>query len=103
MTGPTYPRPPRFSSAIGAFDIGFSPIGIRGGFDWWQTVISQYANSPRMMQLLADFYDYIDPVYLDDQFFDLVWNVDTAIGYGLDIWGRIVGVSRVIQVVNDSV
>ena len=28
----------------------------------------------------------------------MVWNVDTAEGFGLDIWGRIVGVSRALFV-----
>jgi hypothetical protein len=28
----------------------------------------------------------------------MVWNVETAQGYGLDVWGRIVGVQRVLDV-----
>jgi len=40
---------------------------------------------------------YIDPTANIQAFFDLVWNVDTAVGYGLDVWGRIVGVGRVLQ------
>ncbi|TIR44152.1 MAG: DUF2612 domain-containing protein, partial [Mesorhizobium sp.] len=27
-----------------------------------------------------------------------IWDVDTAQGYGLDVWGRIVGVNRILQV-----
>jgi len=27
-----------------------------------------------------------------------IWNIQTARGVGLDIWGRIVGVTRVLQV-----
>ena len=30
----------------------------------------------------------------------MIWNVDTAQGYGLDVWGRIVGVSRTLNVVS---
>jgi len=30
--------------------------------------------------------------------FDLIWNVDSAEGVGLDVWGRIVGVNRVLTV-----
>ena len=40
---------------------------------------------------------YVDQTYNMDEFFDTIWNVDTAIGYGLDVWGRIVGVNRVLQ------
>lgn len=60
-----------------------------------QTVISQYANSPIMLAILQSFDDAVSPDF--DAFYDLVFNVFTAEGYGLDVWGRIVGVSRVVQ------
>lgn len=63
-----------------------------------QTVISQYANSPTLLQLIESFNGYIDPSSNIDSFYNLLWNVDTAVGYGLDTWGRIVGVQRVLQV-----
>lgn len=66
-------------------------------FDWTVTVISQYANSPIILQILSNMSDYIDPSANVDTFFGLVFNVDTAQGYGLDVWGRIVGVSRVLR------
>lgn len=58
------------------------------------TIISQYANSPTITQLVRNFDEYVDPRADIDQFFDYVFNVMTAQGFGLDIWGRIVGVSR---------
>jgi hypothetical protein len=64
----------------------------------WETVISQYANSPVITGLLTTFAAYIDQTKNLDDFFDLIWNVDTAQGYGLDVWGRIVGVNRVLQI-----
>lgn len=67
------------------------------GFDMFATVISQYANSPIILQLVANAGDYIDPTVNFDAFYTYIWNVDTAIGYGLDVLGRIVGVSRVIE------
>jgi hypothetical protein len=67
-------------------------------FPWITTVLSQYANSPTIMQLLSNYAAYIDPATNINSFFDLVWNVDTAEGYGLDVWGRIVGVSRVLHI-----
>src|SRR5579871_5512746 len=99
MTGPAYPPAPGpGSNAIGSFEIGVSPVGTIPAFDYLQTIISQYANSPILTQLIANFDQYIDPTKNLDAFFDLIWNVDTAQGYGLDVWGRIVGVTRVLQV-----
>ena len=63
-----------------------------------ETIISQFGNSPRIIQLITNFNGYIDPSTQIDAFYDMLWNVDTAVGYGLDVWGRIVGVSRVLQV-----
>lgn len=59
-----------------------------------QTILSQYANSPTLCALIQNMNQYIDPSADLDSFYDLVWNVDTAQGFGLDIWGRIVNVSR---------
>lgn len=89
---------PFANNEIGSFEIGVSPIGRIPNFDWWQTVISQYANSTRFITLLENFNSYIDQTVNLDNFFDLMWNIDTAVGYGLDCWGRIVGVSRTLTV-----
>ena len=85
------------SSAIGQFVIGKSAIG-GPPFDFGQTIISQYANSLTLVQLITNFAGYVDPTYDYDNFYDLIWNVSTAQGYGLDVWGRIVGVTRILQV-----
>jgi hypothetical protein len=66
-----------------------------------QTVVSQYANSPTLLALIQDFDRYIDPTADIDNFYNTVWNVDTAQGFGLDIWGRIVNVSRELKVVGN--
>ena len=66
-----------------------------------QTIISQYSASPTLGLLIQAMNEYIDPAANFDAFYDLIWNVDTAIGYGLDVWGRIVGVTRVLQVASD--
>jgi len=99
MSGPTYPKI-LVPNAIGTFVIGGSPIGTIPSFDVFVTIISQYANSPRLVQLLQDFASYLDPGVLIDSFYDNMWNIITAQGYGLDVWGRIVGVSRVVPVPN---
>src|SRR5258706_11893568 len=62
--------------------------------NWLSTVISQYGNSPRLLALIEKFNEAIDPSTDIDAFFANVWDIDTASGYGLDVWGRIVGVTR---------
>jgi hypothetical protein len=66
---------------------------------WAQTVISQYSSSVKLLALLESVNEWISPDVNLEAFYNLIWNVDTAVGYGLDVWGRIVGVSRVLQVV----
>lgn len=66
--------------------------------NYQQTIISQFAAAPTLTQLIDNFNQYIEPSANIDAFYDVVWNVDTAIGHGLDIWGRIVGVTRVVQI-----
>jgi hypothetical protein len=102
MPGPGAPYPHQSqapgSNAIGKFQIGISPIGTITPFDVWATIISQYGNSPRLTQLIESFNAAMDPTEFMDSFYDLIWNVATAQGYGLDVWGRIVGVSRTLKV-----
>lgn len=69
-----------------------------------RTIISQYGQSPTIRQLIEDMNDYIDPGVDMAAFYRLVWNVDTAVGFGLDIWGRIVGVGRRLRITaNDPI
>jgi len=89
------------SSAIGQFQIGISPIGAGAFvpyFDVEDTVISQYANSPTLLEMIDNFSQCVDQEVNWESFYNLIWNVDTAVGYGLDVWGRIVGVNRALQV-----
>jgi hypothetical protein len=62
------------------------------------TIISQFANSPTIISLVKNINDCIDPEADLDNFYNIVWNVETARGFGLDIWGRIVGVSRNLNI-----
>lgn len=105
MSGPPYPHPNPApgSNAIGSFIIGVSPIGTITPFDVWTTVLSQYANAPRLTGLIVNMAEYFDPTADFDAFLDMIWNVDTAQGYGLDVWGRIVGISRTLNIPNSDV
>lgn len=65
--------------------------------DFQRTIISQYSTAPTLNQLLFGWNENLDPGVLIDLFYNQVWNVDTAVGWGLDVWGRIVGVGRVLE------
>lgn len=66
--------------------------------DFERTVLSQYSSATKLCALITTFNDYIDQNANLEAFYNLIWNVDTAVGAGLDIWGRIVGVERVLTV-----
>lgn len=98
MSGPDIHRPRPGSNGIGLFQIGISPIGTIVPFDYWQTIISQFANSNVLTTLIGNFDDYVDVTQNMDMFYDQVMNISTAIGWGLDVWGRIVNVSRTLNI-----
>ena len=82
---------------------GFKPtMTNRPTVDYWPTVISQYANSPVILQMVQNFANWTAPGAVLNDFYTLVWNIDTAVGYGLDVWGRIVGVGRVLKISGDQ-
>jgi hypothetical protein len=58
----------------------------------------QYGNSPTLLRLLDDFDQWCDLQAFRDGFLSNVWDISQAQGFGLDIWGRILGVSRYIAV-----
>ncbi|MFT8482720.1 MAG: DUF2612 domain-containing protein [Gluconobacter cerinus] len=62
------------------------------------TILAQYANSPSLCTIIEGFNQAVDPGLVIDNWYDNVWNPQTATGWGLDVWGRIVGVSRVLKV-----
>ncbi len=64
--------------------------------NYLSTVISQYGNSPTILALIGSFNAAIDPSVDIDNFYVYVWDIASAQGFGLDIWGRIVGVSRTV-------
>lgn len=101
-TGPPYPRYAPGSApggnSIGRFQIGVSPIGSISAWDEWKTIISQYANSPIIDGMIEAFNAAADQTENIDNLYDMIWNIDTAVGYGLDVWGRIVGISRTLQI-----
>ena len=63
-----------------------------------QTIISQYVNSSTIVRIVRNMDEYIDPMADLDAFYNFVWNVNTAVGFGLDIWGKIVDVGRYLKI-----
>lgn len=71
--------------------------------DVQKTVLSQYACAPSLNTLIAAWNQALDPTNLIETWYTQVWNLETAQGYGLDVWGRIVGVQRVLTLSDQSV
>lgn len=59
-----------------------------------QTIISQYAQSPTIVQLIDNVNQWISPDVDFYNFTNWIWNIETARGFGLDILGRILGITR---------
>ncbi|MFT8565149.1 MAG: DUF2612 domain-containing protein [Acetobacter orientalis] len=70
--------------------------------DVQKTVLSQYSCAPTLNALIEAWNQTLDPTRLLETWFTNIWNLDTAQGYGLDVWGRIVGVERVLTLSTDS-
>lgn len=88
-----------FPHTVGSGAIGAGEIVIGGdSFDWEATIISQYGNSDRLLTIIAGFAAALDQKALFDTFYDKVWNIATCETFGLDVWGRIVVVSRTLSV-----
>ena len=73
-------------------------INAAGAVDASATLLAQYAQSPILTSLIQAANAAIDPSADLLGFYDAVWNVYTAQGFGLDIWGRIVNVPRTINI-----
>lgn len=67
-------------------------------FSPFDTVISQYANSPTLLQMISNLSQQIDAQGLFQQFYDYIWNIETAQGFGLDILGRVIDLPRQLTI-----
>jgi hypothetical protein len=63
-----------------------------------ETIQSQYAASPKIRALVAAFARRVDPNADIGLFFKKIFDLDTAEGMGLDIWGAIVGIGRIVEI-----
>lgn len=62
-----------------------------------KTIAFQFGNSPTIGALIELFNEAVDPTGDVNNIYSYVWNVLTAQGFGLDIWGAIVDIPRTIQ------
>lgn len=77
-------------------DLGISAIALSPNIQG--TVISQYAQSPVLTALISNVAQYFDQSANWNNFYQYVWNIDTAQNWGLDFWGKVLGVSRYLQI-----
>lgn len=61
-------------------------------------VLSQYSASPTITQILKDFRDNIDPQADINLFMEKMMDIETAAGFGLDVWGNILNIGRTVTV-----
>lgn len=67
-----------------------------------KTVQAQYAASKKLTAILSTFEDVINLEKFTDIFLTQVWDISTAQTYGLDVWGKVVGVSRYLEVEEEA-
>lgn len=58
---------------------------------------SQYSASPNICNLLETFRDNISPKADIDLFYEMIFDISTARGIGLNTWGNILGIKRSIE------
>lgn len=59
-----------------------------------KTIQSQYAASPHITALVEAFWKALNPEADIELIYDKMVNPNTAVGFGLDVWGRIVAIGR---------
>jgi hypothetical protein len=64
--------------------------------NWSETLLSRFSNSTILVALISSFDAAMDPAADIAAFLQYIWNVRSAVGNGLNIWGKIVGIARVI-------
>ncbi|SUG14786.1 Protein of uncharacterised function (DUF2612) [Salmonella enterica subsp. arizonae] len=68
---------------------------------WLQPCLHSMPPAPDSTPSINSFNAALSPDSFINDFYDFIWNIDTAEKYGLDIWGKIVGVSRRLTVKDD--
>lgn len=64
---------------------------------WKDTILTQYSASQKLISIIDTFNQAINLDDFTDEFIEKVWDVSTCETFGLDMWGKIVGISRYIS------
>lgn len=67
-----------------------------------KVIQSQYSASPHIVRLINDFWEAINPEADISLIYDRMVNLNSAVGFGLDVWGRIVAVGRSLVAVDEN-
>lgn len=70
-------------------------------FDVNKTILSQYSASPRLLSLIQGLAQVLSTKEINSVFYQNIFDLDTAKGMGLDVWGRIVGIKRELNMVTE--
>jgi len=63
-----------------------------------KTIISQYQKIPRLVSLVTNMNQFLDPRADIEAFLTNIMDIETANGYGLDCLGKIAGISRLLKI-----
>ncbi|MDA8485838.1 DUF2612 domain-containing protein [Pseudomonas resinovorans] len=66
------------------------------------TLQSQYSSSPRIQKLLCGMGKQLDASRDIDLFMSKIFDISTAEGWGLDNWGRILGLDRTVLITSTA-
>lgn len=71
---------------------------------WEDTILTQYSASKKLLSIIDTFNQAVSLDDFTDEFIKKVWDLTTCESFGLDMWGKIVGISRYIvaPIDNDS-
>lgn len=69
---------------------------------WEDTILTQYSASTRLLSIIDTFNQAISLDEFTDEFITKVWDLTTNETFGLDIWGKNVGIGRYITSPIDS-
>ncbi|QDX29575.1 DUF2612 domain-containing protein [Dickeya poaceiphila] len=70
--------------------------------NWESTIYAQYANSTALLSIINTFNQAVSIDEFTNEFINKVWDLTANESYGLDVWGKIVGIGRYITAPIDS-
>lgn len=65
--------------------------------NWQEAILTQYSASQKILSIIDTFNQAESLDDFTDEFIQMVWDITTCEKFGLDMWGKIVGVSRYIK------